>query len=149
MMNENILELIDNNDYQAVKRLVNDMYPADIALLFSEIEVKQAVVVFRLLKKDLAAEAFAYFDSDTQMSLIQAINDSELHEVLSLMFLDDTVDIIEEMPASVVKRILNNTSPDKRKQINDILRYPEDSAGSIMTVEYVSFNKDIKVSDAI
>lgn len=149
MMNENILELIDNNDYQTVKRLVNDMYPADIALLFSEIEVKQAVVVFRLLKKDLAAEAFAYFDSDTQISLIQAINDSELHEVLSLMFLDDTVDIIEEMPASVVKRILNNTSPDKRKQINDILRYPEDSAGSIMTVEYVSFNKDIKVSDAI
>lgn len=147
--NANIMSAIEKNDYITVKSLINDIYPADIALLLESLDTKDAVIVFRLLQKDLAAEAFAYFDSDTQVALLQAINDTELHDVLSYMFLDDTVDIIEEMPANVVSRILNNTSPEKRKQINEILRYPEDSVGSIMTVEYVNFNKDIKVSDAI
>ena len=146
---EKVLDLLEKNNYYAVKLFVNEMYPADIALLIDELDTKNSVVVFRLLQKDLAADAFAYFDNDKQIALIEAINDSELYDVFSHMFLDDTVDIIEEMPARVVRRILNNTSPDKRKKINEILRYPESSVGSIMTVEYVSFKKDITVAEAI
>lgn len=146
---EKVLDLLENNKFHAVKMFVNEMYPADIALLMDELDTKNSLVVFRLLHKDLAADAFAYFDNDKQIALIEAINDSELHEVFSRMFLDDTVDIIEEMPANVVRRILNNTNSDKRKQINDILRYPESSTGSIMTVEYVSFRKEITVAEAI
>ena len=105
-------------------------------------------MVYRLLPKELAAEAFAEMDKDLQEILIQAFSDKELQEVLDELYLDDAVDIIEEMPANVVKRILRQTKPEVRKKINEILHYPEDSAGSIMTIEYVDLKKDMTVEDA-
>ena len=105
-------------------------------------------MIFRLLPKEQAADTFAYLDNDIQESLIEAFNDKELQDVVNLMYLDDTVDMIEEMPANVVKRILKHARPETRKMINEILQYPEDSAGSIMTIEYVALKKDMTVAQA-
>ena len=146
---QNLIELLEQKKFSQLKLLINDMMPADLALLFEELDKKDSVIVFRLLTKELAAETFAYLDSDSQRHLIDAISDKEIHDVFDRMFLDDTVDIIEEMPANVVTRILNNTDAETRRHINDILHYPEDSAGSIMTIEYVNFRKDITVAEAI
>ncbi len=146
---DTLIELLEQKKFSQLKALINEMMPADLALLFEELDNKDAVIVFRLLSKELSAETFAYLDTDRQQMLIQAISDKELHEVLDQLFLDDTVDIIEEMPANVVSRILNNTDTETRRQINELLKYPEDSAGSIMTVEYVNFPKTITVREAI
>lgn len=146
---DTLIELLEQKKFSQLKALINEMMPADLALLFEELDNKDAVIVFRLLSKELSAETFAYLDTDRQQMLIQAISDKELHEVLDQLFLDDTVDIIEEMPANVVSRILNNTDAETRRQINELLKYPEDSAGSIMTVEYVNFPKTITVREAI
>ncbi len=146
---EKVMEFLEQRNFSGLKSLINNMMPADIALLFEELDTKDIVLVFRLLPKELSAETFAYLDSDKQEVLIRAISDKELKDVLEQLFLDDTVDIIEEMPANVVSRILKNTDPDTRKQINEILKYPEDSAGSIMTTEYVYLNKKMTVWQAI
>lgn len=105
-------------------------------------------MLFRLLPKTLAAETFVEMDSDTQESLIAAFNDKELQEVMEELFIDDTVDIIEEMPANVVKRMIRQADPETRRLINEILNYPSDSAGSIMTIEFVDLHKDMTVSEA-
>lgn len=146
---ETLVELLEQKKFSQLKCVINEMMPADLALLFEELDKKDAVIVFRLLSKELSAETFAYLDTDRQQMLIEAISDKELHEVLDQLFLDDTVDIIEEMPANVVSRILNNTDAETRRQINELLKYPDDSAGSIMTVEYVNFPKTITVKEAI
>ena len=146
---DTLVELLEQKKFSQLKALINEMMPADLALLFEELDNKDAVIVFRLLGKEQSAEAFAYLDSDRQKMLIEAISDKELHEVLDQLFLDDTVDLIEEMPANVVSRILNNTDTETRRQINELLKYPEDSAGSIMTVEYVNFSKTLTVREAI
>lgn len=117
------------------------MNPVDLAGILEEMPQDSLPLVYRLLPKELAAEAFAEMDNDLQEILIQAFSDKELQEVLDELYLDDAVDIIEEMPANVVKRILRQTSPEVRKKINEILHYPEDSAGSIMTIEYVDLKK--------
>ena len=123
---------------------VLDMEPADIALFMeNELDDKEQLMFFRLLPKELASDVFIETDVDTQESLIKAFTDKELKAVIDDMFLDDTVDMIEEMPANVVKRILNNTSQDIRKTVNELLNYPKDSAGSIMTTEYVSSSYSI------
>lgn len=146
---ETLVELLEQKNYPRLKTLINDMMPADLALLFEELDKKDTVIVFRLLQKELAAETFAYLDSDSQRHLIDAVSDREIHDVFDRLFLDDTVDIIEEMPANVVTRILNNTDAETRRHINEILQYPDDSAGSIMTIEYVNFRKDLTVAEAI
>ena len=105
---DTLIELLEQKKFSQLKALINEMMPADLALLFEELDNKDAVIVFRLLSKELSAETFAYLDTDRQQMLIQAISDKELHEVLDQLFLDDTVDIIEEMPANVVKRILSH-----------------------------------------
>lgn len=129
--------------------LKNNMYPVDLAEILREVDEKWLVLIFRLLEKEEAAETFSYMDSDQREILINALTDSELEEVMEEMYLDDTVDVLEEMPANVVDRLLMATDEEKRKQINQLLQYPEDSAGSIMNVDYIALSQDMTVEDAI
>ena len=131
-MKERILELLEAKKYPEIAAMVKDMNPADAAVLLEELPQSNMPIVFRLLPKELAADAFAYMDGDTQEVLIQGFTDKELDEVMEEMFLDDTVDMIEEMPANVVKRILRHVDEETRKMINQVLNYPKDSAGSII-----------------
>ena len=128
--------------------MLGEMNPVDIAGILEEMPQENLLLIYRLLPKELAAEAFAEMDNNLQEILIQAFSDQELQEVLDELYLDDTVDMIEEMPANVVKRILQQTKPAVRKKINEILHYPEDSAGSIMTIEYVDLKKSMTVDEA-
>lgn len=146
---DTVIEFLEQKRYSELKELLNEMLPADIALLFEDLDKAQLVAVFRLLTKDLGADTFAYLDNDSCMKLLDAISDREIHDVFGRLFLDDAVDVIGEMPANVVTRILNNSDPETRHLINEILKYPEDSAGSIMTVEYVNFTKNMSVGEAI
>lgn len=152
--NARVLKLLSSKQYAALHRYLDTLNPADIAetmedLLSDErITTEDLARIFRLLPKELAADAFVEMDSDLQEALITAFSDKELREVIDDMFLDDTVDVIEEMPANVVKRILKNVSPEMRQSINEVLNYPEDSAGSIMTIEYVDLRPDMTVQEA-
>ena len=125
------------------------MNPADIAAVFSGCKPEQLPLLFRLLPKELAAESFVEMESDEQETLIRGISDSELKQVMDELYVDDAVDIVEEMPANVVQRILAQSDPQMRKEINEILQYPENSAGSVMTTEYVSLSPNMTVGDAI
>ena len=144
-----LLRLLELKKYQSLRDIMATMNPSDIAEILSELDERQLPLVFRLLPKELAAEAFAEMEPEQQEVLIRGFSDSELKEVLDEMFVDDAVDMVEEMPANVVRRILDQADPDMRKQINEILRYPEDSAGSIMTTEYVSLRPSMTVEEAI
>jgi len=145
---EQITELLENKQYLKLKEILSEMNEADIAAILTEIPEEKLPLVYRILPKELAAEVFVNMDSDAQEILIRAFSDTELREVLDELYVDDAVDIIEEMPATVVKRILMHTDPEVRKSINDILKYPEDSAGSLMTIEYVDLKKYMTVEDA-
>lgn len=148
-MDEEILfSLIKQKNIKELRPILAAMNPADIAHLLADIDLEDLPVVFRLLPKDLAAETFVEMDSDMQEALITSFSDKELRIILDELFIDDTVDIIEEMPANVVKRILNQSDPASRKTINEILQYPEDSAGSLMTIEYVTLKKHMTVKEA-
>ena len=146
---ELILELLENRQYKELKTELENMHPVDIAEMLEEFDEKQVLLIFRLLGKDEAAETFTEMNSDMQEMLINALTDSEIKEVMDEMYLDDTVDVLEEMPANVVDRLLMATDEETRKQINTLLNYPEDSAGSIMNVEYIAFQKDMTVEEAI
>lgn len=146
---EQALTLIDEKKFSALKTLISDEEPADIAEIFEELSNEQTILVYRLLPKELAAEVFVEMDSDKQENLINAFNDNELKAVLDELYYDDTADIIEEMPANVVKRILKNASADMRKVVNELLKYPEDSAGSIMTTEFVRLRKTFTVEQSL
>ncbi len=143
-----IFELIENKKFLELKQILSDMQPADIAEIFDDANTKDIPVIFRVLPKELAAEVFVNLESDMQQLLIDAFSDKELREVIDELFMDDTVDIIEEMPATVAKRILKHTDSDTRRMINQLLDYPEDSAGSIMTTEYIDLKKDMTVNEA-
>lgn len=143
-----IRELLDTNNVAELRSALAEMNPVDIAEEFGELEAEVAIRVFRLLPKDTAAEAFAYMSSDSQLNIVSMIKDSEINGIIDEMFLDDAVDFIEEMPANVVKRVLSNLTPGKREIINRFLKYPENSAGSIMTIEYVSLKEGLTVSEA-
>ena len=146
---EEILSLLEGKKYAAIRDIFVEMNPADIAALLNDLPKDKTPVLFRLLPKELAADTFIEMDSDIQEHLIKGFSDTELRDVLDEMFVDDAVDIVEEMPANVVKRILSNTDADTRAMINKILQYPEDSAGSLMTVEYVSLRKNMTVQEAL
>ncbi len=148
-MKDKILTLLVEHKFSELRALLDNENPADLAALFTELPEAMLTVVFRVLPKDLAADTFVMMDSDTQEHLIKAFSDLELREVLEKLFVDDTVDIIEEMPAAVVKKIIKNTPQEKRAIINEVLHYPENSAGSLMTVEYVSLRPDMTASDAL
>ncbi len=147
-MEEKILELIEGKKFGLLKELLSEMEPADIAQIFEEVEERELPVLFRILPKELAAEVFVEMDSDMQQLLIEAFSDTELRNVMDELFMDDTVDIIDEMPATVAKRILRQTDAKTRKVINQLLAYPDDSAGSIMTTEYIDLKKSMTVDEA-
>ena len=147
-MKEKILALLEQKKYPEIAALVKDMNPADAAVLLEELPQQSMPLIFRLLPKELAADAFAYMDGDTQELLIQGFTDKELDEVMGEMFLDDTVDLIEEMPANVVKKILRHVDEETRKMINQVLNYPKDSAGAMMTMEYVDLKRSMTVEQA-
>ena len=144
-----VIKLLNQRKFAELKLIMNEMNPADIAAIFSEAEPRDIPILFRLLPKELAAETFAYLDSEKQEQLIMAFSDREIREMVDQLFLDDTVDIIEEMPANVVSRVLKNTDEATRRQINELLAYPDDSAGSLMTPEFVYLNKGMTVEQAI
>ena len=141
--------LLIHKEWSALRGLLRELEPADIAALLAEIPLEQLPVAFRLLPKDLAAEVFVEFDGDDQEHLIRSFTDKELREMLDELFVDDTVDLIEEMPAVVVKRILRQTDAETRKAVNQILNYPKDSAGSMMTIEFVDLKQNMTASEAI
>ena len=154
MDKELAVSLIKDKKFAQLKNELQEMNPADIAVLveemddFDEFGERELTLLYRILPKELAAEVFSYMDSRMQMVLINAFSDKELRDVIDELYLDDTVDIIEEMPANVVSRILKNTDADTRKQINELLNYPKDSAGSVMTTEFVYLQKDSTVKEA-
>lgn len=147
-MTEKILELLEDRKYSQASVLLRDMNPADAAVILEEVPEAKVPILFRLLPKELAADAFSYMDGDAQEILIRGFSDKELDEVMEQLFLDDTVDLIEEMPANVVKKILRHVDADTRKMINQVLNYPKDSAGSIMTMEYVDLERNMTVEQA-
>ena len=151
---EKILELLRGKQYSALQRYLDTLNPADIAECMldlqeeEDLEDKELLRLFRLMPKELASDTFAEMEPDLQEKLIGGFSDKELGEVLGDMFLDDAVDVIEEMPASVVKRILKTVDAETRQAINQLLKYPEDSAGSLMTIEYVDLRPAMTVEEA-
>ena len=148
VLKEEILKLLEEKKYYKLKEILNALEPFDVALLFEEFSKNIFTFLFRILSKENAAEVFVELDSDMQEILIEGFSDFELEEILNELYLDDTVDIIEEMPANVVKRILKHSSPETRHNINEMLKYPKNSAGSIMTIEFVDLKKNMSVEDA-
>ena len=148
-LRDTLLKLLDEKRYYSLRDLFNTMNPADIATVFEDIDEARLPLLFRLLPKELAAETFVEMEPELQELLIRGFSDSELKEVIDELYVDDAVDIVEEMPANVVQRILTQAEPEMRKQINEILRYPENSAGSIMTTEYVPLRPNMTVEEAI
>ena len=142
-------KMLEDKKYATLRDILVTMNPCDIAALFTDLEEKQIPLMFRLLPKEQAAETFVEMEPDAQELLIRGFSDNELKEVLDELYVDDAADIVEEMPANVVKRILKNADPEMRSSINQILRYPENSAGSIMTTEYVSLRPNMTVEEAI
>ncbi len=147
-LKEQIFELIENKRFVQLKQILSEMQPADIAEIFEEAKNKDIPVLFRILPKSLAAEVFVEFESDKQEILVNSFSDNELRAVLDELFMDDAADIVEEMPATVAKRILKNTDANTRRQINQLLAYPDDSAGSIMTTEYIDLKRTMTVDEA-
>ncbi len=147
-MHEKWIELLETKKYHELKEILAEIEPQDIAICFDELSEKQRAIVFRLLPKETAAEVFVELESDVQEKLIAGFSDNELKEVVDELYVDDAVDIIEEMPANVVSRILRHADREMRRDINQMLKYPPDSAGSIMTTEYVNLKNDMTVEDA-
>ena len=142
-----LMELVQERKFRALREILTEMNEVDIAEFLDELEVDQEILVFRLLPKDTAAEVFAYLEED-QEKLISALSDRELREVLDELYLDDTVDLIEDLPANLVSRILRNTDASTRSQINRLLNYPKDSAGSLMTTEFVYLHPNNTVEES-
>lgn len=146
-MLEKVFELISQGDFKQLKELLSDANESDVAEVLDELSKEDLAIVFRLLKKDEAVDVFSYMDSDTQEKLIETLSDNEVAGIVSKLYIDDAADLIDELPANLVSKVLQNASPTKRKAINEILKYPEDSAGSIMTVEYVDIKSGMSVKE--
>lgn len=149
ILEETFRKLAEERKYTSMRDLMATLYPADIAAILSDMPEKRRAAIFRLLPKDLAAQTFVEMESDVKEELIRSFSDSELKAVFGEMYMDDAVDLIEEMPANVVTRILAQADPDTRKQINEILKYEDDSAGSVMTTEFVALKPNMTAEDAI
>lgn len=144
-----IIKFLEERNFKELKEELENLHPVDLVDAMEELDKKQRMLVFRLLSKEEAAEVFTDMNSDMREELLEALTDSELKEIMDEMYVDDTVDVLEEMPANVVDRLLMATDEETRKQINTLLQYPEDSAGSIMNIEYISLRKEMTVADAI
>ena len=155
MENQNIIlektisKLLDEKKYPTLRDILITMNPSDLAGIFQGIEQERIPLLFRLLPKELAAETFVEMDPDAQELLIKGFSDSELKEVIDELYVDDAVDLVEEMPANVVKRVLAQADPDMRRSINELLKYPDNSAGSMMTTEYVTLRPEMTVEESI
>ena len=146
-MIEKVFELLSEGNFKELKKLLNESNESDVAECLDELSKVDLAVVFRLLKKDEAVDIFSYMSSDTQEKLIETLSDQEVAAIVSKLYIDDAADLIDELPANLVSKVLQNASPTKRKAINEILKYPEDSAGSIMTVEYVDIKSGLTVKE--
>ena len=146
---EEIVKLLEQNKLAELKEILINENPIDIAEVFEDFPKEKDLIIFKLLPKDFSSEVFSYLSPEKQQEVIENITDEEIKFIVEDMYLDDTVDFIEEMPANIVDKILKNTSSDKRKLINQMLKYPENSAGSVMTVEYISFKDNYTVKQAI
>lgn len=146
---EELVELLSTKQYTKLRQYLAELNEADIAALMEELEEEDMLKVFRILPKDLAADIFSYLDVDNQQLIITSLSDKEAANIINNLMADDAVDFLEEMPANVVKKLLANANPEARRDINHLLRYPEDSAGSIMTVEFVDLKENLTVSQAI
>jgi len=149
ILEETFRKLAEEKKYASLRDLMQTLYPADIATILSDLPEKLMPAIFRLLPKDLAAETFVEMESDVKETLIKSFSDTELKAVIDEMYMDDAVDLIEEMPANMVRRILTQADADTRKQINEILKYNDDSAGSVMTTEFVALTPKMTAADAI
>lgn len=141
--------LVGQKNYRALREILSDMNAVDVAQFLGDLPDEQALLTFRTLPKDAAMDVFAELDADVQQHIVESITDREVQQLMDELAVDDAVDMLEEMPATLVKRVLRSASPDARKLINEFLRYPENSAGSIMTVEYVDLRRTLTVEDAI
>ena len=148
-MKQIILDLLTERKFSELKPLVSDMNEVELANIFEELEGEQRIIFFRILPKGLAAETFVELETDTKRQLLDALTDKELGEVINEMFADDTVDLIEEMPANVVERLLRQSNKETRKDINELLRYSKNSAGSVMTTEFISLFSEMTVEEAL
>lgn len=146
---EEILELLNSGQYLKLRQYVTDMNVADIAAYMEEMERDDLLKLFRILPKSMAADVFSYLEIETEQYIITSMSDKDAANIIDNLMADDATDLLEEMPANVVKRLLANASPDTRRDINHLLRYPEDSAGSIMTVEYVDLKETLTVEEAV
>jgi len=149
IMQKALLKMLEEKKYLTLRDLLVTMNPSDIAGLFEEVEEERIPLMFRLLPKELAAETFVEMDTDAQELLIRSFSDNELKEIVDELYVDDAAALVEEMPANVVKRILKQADPEMRRSINQILRYPDNSAGSMMTTEYVALRPQMTVEEAI
>lgn len=146
---EEVLEFLETRQYTGLRQFLSGLNDADIAVLMEELEEESLLKVYRILPKDLAADVFSYLEVESQQTIIRSLSDAEAANVIDNLMADDAVDLLEEMPANVVDKLLANAKPDTRQAINQLLGYPEDSAGSIMTVEYVSLKENLTVDQAI
>ncbi len=146
---EEIIELLENKQYTRLRQRLEEMNDADIAAVLEELDNEEMLKVFRILPKDAAADVFAYLEVDEQQYLITMLSEKEAGVIIDNLMSDDAADLLDEMPANIVKKLLANVSPETRRDVNDLLRYPEDSAGSIMTVEYVDLKENLTVAGAI
>lgn len=146
---EELEKLVKDKKYTELKKHLNEMLAADIADLLEEVHSREALVVYRLLPKDVAIDVFQELDIDRQSELTSLVSDEELKDIIGELFFDDMIDLIEEVPASLVKKVLQNTSPEKRNLINQFLKYAEDTAGSLMTIEFVDLKKTMMVHEAM
>ncbi|WP_313755656.1 magnesium transporter [Tissierella sp.] len=144
-----LLELIQEKRYIEIKKELSEMNEVDVAELLDPLDAHMTLLIFRMLPKDLAVEVFAHFSTEQQLGIINSVTDKELEYIMDELFFDDMIDLIEEMPANIVKKVLKATKEDERKLINQFLKYPADSAGSIMTIEYVDLRKGITVKEAL
>ncbi|MBE5822209.1 MAG: magnesium transporter [Clostridiales bacterium] len=147
-MKEKILELLENKKFNELKQILVEENIQDIAILFEELNKEQIILVYRLIPKDMAAEVFTYLEPEYQEKLINMLSDEEIKNVVNNIYIDDMVDLIEEMPSNVVKRVLKNVKQEQRKIINEFLNYPSDSAGSMMTIEFVDLKENMTVEQA-
>ena len=146
---EELLELVKAKKYRQLKEALLDLNEVDIALFMDELDsVERTMLVFRMLPKEMASEVFAELDPESQEDIINSITDRELSEIVEDLYVDDAVDMLEEMPATIVRRVMENTKPETRKLINQFLNYPENSAGSIMTAEYIGLKKHMTVEES-
>ncbi len=145
---EVVMELLENRKFAELRELLDEANPIDVAQLLGEVPEEKLLLLYRMLPKEDAADIFAEMEHDEQETLIKAFNDREIREVIEEMNIDDAVDLVEEMPAIVVNKILRHADPETRKEINELLKYPEDSAGSVMTTEYMALKSDMTVADS-